>query len=75
MAMTLALESPALVSDIVAVDNAPVDAALQSEFPVYIRGMQKVDDAHVKKQSEADAILQEYAKVRSGQSRAFWAES
>jgi pimeloyl-ACP methyl ester carboxylesterase len=51
-AMTLALRSPDLVANIVAVDNAPVDAALKNDFGGYVT-----------KQSEADTILQEYAEV------------
>ncbi|OIW29882.1 alpha/beta-hydrolase [Coniochaeta ligniaria NRRL 30616] len=59
-AMTLALRSPELVRDIIAVDNAPVDAVLQSDFARYIQGMKKVDEAGVTRQSEADKILADY---------------
>lgn len=62
-AMTLALSHPDVPSSIVAVDNAPVDAALKSDFWGYVKGMYKVADAKVKSQKEADAILQEFAKV------------
>lgn len=63
-AMALALQSPHSVADIVAVDNAPVDALLGSDFSSYIRGMKKVDQSHVTKLAEADKILQEVEKVR-----------
>lgn len=63
-AMALALQSPDSVADIVAVDNAPVDALLGSNFSSYIRGMKKVDQSHVTKLAEADKILQEVEKVR-----------
>ncbi|TDZ27495.1 Abhydrolase domain-containing protein [Colletotrichum trifolii] len=56
-AMTLALTSPELVQNIVAVDNAPVDAVLESAFGKYIQGMKKIEAANVTKQAEADEIL------------------
>ncbi|KAG9232978.1 prolyl oligopeptidase-like protein [Amylocarpus encephaloides] len=59
-AMTLALRSPELVSDIVSVDNAPIDAALLSSFGKYVQGMKKIEDANVTRQAEADAILKDY---------------
>ncbi|KAF4459365.1 alpha beta fold family [Fusarium albosuccineum] len=58
--MALALRSPELVADIVAVDNAPVDVTLGRDFAEYIRGMKKIQDAKVTRQSEADEILAEY---------------
>ncbi|KAF4120124.1 Pimeloyl-ACP methyl ester carboxylesterase [Geosmithia morbida] len=57
--MTLALRSPELVSNIVSVDNAPVDKILGREFPKYVRAMKQIQDAKVGRQSEADKILQE----------------
>lgn len=59
-AMTLALRSPDLVRDIVAVDNAPVDAALRSDFSKYIQAMKRIEAAGVTRQAEADKILAEY---------------
>jgi len=58
--MTLALRTPEKIHDIVSVDNAPVDAALLSNFGKYIQAMRKIEEAHVTRQSEADKILQEY---------------
>lgn len=63
--MTLALSSPELVSDIVAVDNAPVDVTLSRDFPKYVRAMKKIQDAQTTRQAEADRILEEVEKVRS----------
>ncbi|KAJ0271516.1 hypothetical protein COL940_010969 [Colletotrichum noveboracense] len=60
--MTLALESPDLVKDIVAVDNAPVDAVLESGFGKYIQGMRRIESANVTRQAEADQILKEYER-------------
>jgi pimeloyl-ACP methyl ester carboxylesterase len=55
--MTLALRSPSLIANIIPVDNAPVDAALKSDFGTYVKGMRKIEEARVTKQSEADDIL------------------
>lgn len=59
----MALQSPESVANLVAVDNAPVDAALRSNFAHYIRGMKKVDSAGVTRQSEAEEILREYEEA------------
>ncbi|KAK2612933.1 hypothetical protein QQS21_001044 [Conoideocrella luteorostrata] len=59
-AMTLALHSPEIISNIVAVDNAPVDVALNSDFSKYIRGMKKIQEANITRQAEADVILRHF---------------
>ncbi|CAF9936766.1 MAG: hypothetical protein HETSPECPRED_010451, partial [Heterodermia speciosa] len=59
---TLALRSPTLVEAVIPVDNAPVDAALKSDFVRYIQGLRSINDAAVIKQIEADSILQKYEK-------------
>ncbi|KAK4193076.1 Alpha/Beta hydrolase protein [Podospora australis] len=61
-AMTLSLQEPDLVANIVSVDNAPVDARLESDFARYIQGMKKIDAADVSRQAEADKILEPYEK-------------
>lgn len=61
--MTVALRNPDSCASIIAVDNAPVDAALSSDFPKFVMGMQKVEEAKVKTSKEADQILEPYAKV------------
>lgn len=61
--MTLALRSPRLVRDVVAVDNAPVDAVLGSDFAKYVRAMKKIEDADVSSLKEADAIMAEVEEV------------
>ncbi|KAJ9142733.1 Alpha/beta-hydrolase [Pleurostoma richardsiae] len=61
-AMTVALRSPDLVNNIIAVDNAPVDASLGSDFGKYIQAMKKVEAAGVKSLKEADKILEEVEK-------------
>lgn len=61
--MTVALHKPEIIANLISVDNAPVDAALKSDFGKYVQGMRKVEDAQVQKQSDADAILQEFEEV------------
>ena len=61
--MTLALRAPQLIERLVSVDNAPIDAALFSEFTRYIQGMQKIEDSGVSRQVEADEILQGYEEA------------
>lgn len=58
--MTLALDQPSLISNIIAVDNAPMDAALGRNFASYIRGMKHIEEAGATRQSEADKILSAY---------------
>lgn len=59
----MALRTPERVSGLIPVDNAPVNAALKSDFPKYVRGMQHVESQMVKKQSEANKILEDYEEV------------
>ena len=61
--MTMALRDPSCCANIIAVDNAPVDAALTSDFPRYVEGMRKVEERRVNSQKEADQILEPYAKA------------
>ncbi|TWU74733.1 hypothetical protein ED733_005550 [Metarhizium rileyi] len=61
-AMVVALRSPEIVSNFVAVDNAPVDVALNGDFSKYIRGMHMVQSAKITRRAEADAILQKFEK-------------
>lgn len=56
-AMVLALKNPALVKFLVSVDNAPVDAAISSDFARYVRCMKEIELAQVSKQSEADEMM------------------
>jgi pimeloyl-ACP methyl ester carboxylesterase len=60
--MTLALEHPEMFESVIPVDNAPVDAALKSDFHSYVQGMKEVERLDPSKQSEADDILKPYAK-------------
>lgn len=62
-AMVVALRKRVRISNLIPVDNAPVDAALKSYFHSYVKGMRAVANAEVKKQSEADAILKDYEEA------------
>ena len=59
VAMTLALRRPKSYSALIPVDNAPLDAALKSDFGAYVNAMKKIEDHRppITKQSEADKIL------------------
>jgi len=61
--MVVALQSPARVGALVSVDNAPVDAVLRGDFAKYVKGMRKILNAGVTRQSEADAILTEFEEA------------
>ncbi|KAG0135155.1 Alpha/Beta hydrolase protein [Tuber indicum] len=58
-AMTIALRKPSIISSIIAVDNAPIEAALHSSFGGYVRAMRKIEDSHLAEAKAADAILAE----------------
>ncbi|EMC96883.1 hypothetical protein BAUCODRAFT_430976 [Baudoinia panamericana UAMH 10762] len=59
-AMTVVLRHKVRISNLIPVDNAPIDAALKSDFGKYVQAMRKIEEAGCKRQSEADAILQDY---------------
>jgi hypothetical protein len=61
--MTVALRSPDLLSSLISVDNAPVDAVLNGDFAKYVQGMKKVEEIGPKKQADADSVLISYEKV------------
>lgn len=61
--MAVSLRQPNLVRDIIAVDNAPIEAMLGSPFGRYVQAMRRIEDANLQKQSEADSILKEYEPV------------
>lgn len=63
--MTLALRSPRQIGALIPVDNAPVDAALKSDFTKYVQGMREIEAAIITKAAEADLILQKYEEVGS----------
>ncbi len=67
--MTVALRNPSKVGNLISVDNAPIDAALKSDFGKYIQGMRQIEDTQVSKQAEADYILQKYEEVSYGRQR------
>ncbi|KAI8138194.1 Alpha/Beta hydrolase protein, partial [Fennellomyces sp. T-0311] len=58
--MTTALQNPSVVKKLVVVDIAPFSLPLSNDFAAYIDAMRKIDAANLKKQSDADKMLQEY---------------
>lgn len=58
--MAVALRKQVKIGSLIPVDNAPVDAALKSDFSKYIVGMRKIEESSVKTMKEADQILQSY---------------
>ncbi|KAJ5698709.1 Alpha/Beta hydrolase protein [Penicillium macrosclerotiorum] len=67
-ALTVALHSPNLVSNIVAVDNCPIHLPLVADFSRYLEGMKEIDKMQVRTHVEAEEILRRYeqsAAVRS----------
>lgn len=63
--MALALKSPDLINDLVSVDNAPIDAVLESDFSKYVQAMKRIEEAGVTRQAEADKILKDYEESLS----------
>ncbi|KAA8898308.1 hypothetical protein TRICI_006569 [Trichomonascus ciferrii] len=59
-AMAVSLRRPGLVSSLIPVDNAPIDARLTSAFPLYVRGMKDVERSQPKSQKEAVEVMQKY---------------
>ncbi|TKA68451.1 hypothetical protein B0A55_07724 [Friedmanniomyces simplex] len=59
-AMTIALRHKVPIGSLIPIDNAPVDAALKSDFGKYVQGMKRIEEAKCKKQSDADAVLADY---------------
>ncbi|KAI9672424.1 MAG: hypothetical protein M1829_004503 [Trizodia sp. TS-e1964] len=64
-AMTVALRFPSLLQSIISVDNAPIDAALKSDFAWYVQGMRKIEEAQLTSRKAADEILQSYEEVHA----------
>ncbi|PSK56595.1 hypothetical protein B9Z65_6219 [Elsinoe australis] len=62
VAMAICLRRRVPVANLVSIDNAPVDAALKSDFGTYCVGMRAIAAAGVKSLSEADKILAGYEK-------------
>jgi hypothetical protein len=63
-ALTLALHSPKLVSNVVAVDNCPINLPIGPDFLTYLEGMAKVEQQPVRTHAEADEIIRQFELVR-----------
>lgn len=62
--MNLALKHITPLDRMVVVDMAPVKVKLSTEFAKYVKSMKEIQDAQVKKQSEADTIMKKTVSVR-----------
>ncbi|PYI30222.1 alpha/beta-hydrolase [Aspergillus indologenus CBS 114.80] len=61
-AMTLALESPNLIKDVVAIDNGPIHLPLRSDFLRYLQGLARLQEERITSHRQADEILAAYEK-------------
>ncbi|EHA24050.1 hypothetical protein ASPNIDRAFT_180050, partial [Aspergillus niger ATCC 1015] len=61
-ALTLALESPTLIKDVVAIDNCPIRLPLESDFVRYLEGLARLRDERITDHLQADKILSQYEK-------------
>ncbi|OKP07370.1 Abhydrolase domain-containing protein C22H12.03 [Penicillium subrubescens] len=59
-ALTLALHSPKLVYNVVAVDNCPINLPIGPDFLTYLEGMAKVEQHTVRTHAEADEIIRQF---------------
>ncbi|KAK9451881.1 Alpha/Beta hydrolase protein [Limtongia smithiae] len=59
-AMAVALRRPELVDAVVAVDNAPIDAALSSDIPRYVDALRRIERMGLKSVNDAFAVLGKY---------------
>ncbi|KAK6349744.1 hypothetical protein TWF696_006023 [Orbilia brochopaga] len=60
VAMSVALRSPTLIQDIIAVDNAPISAQLSGQFGRYVQAMNRIEATPIISTKEADDILAAY---------------
>lgn len=67
-AMAVSLRRPELVDTVISVDNAPIDARLSSEIPVYVQALRTVDRMGLKSTKDAFEVLGKYEKVSNGHS-------
>ncbi|PYH84171.1 alpha/beta-hydrolase [Aspergillus uvarum CBS 121591] len=61
-ALTLSLESPDLIKDVVAIDNGPIHLPLQSDFLGYLQGLARLQEERITSHRHADEILAAYEK-------------
>ncbi|PYH46827.1 alpha/beta-hydrolase [Aspergillus saccharolyticus JOP 1030-1] len=64
-ALILALESPNLIKDVVAIDNCPIHLPLEEDFVRYLQGLARLRELPITSHRQADGILAAYEKVRS----------
>ena len=52
-----------MVSDLVAIDNGPIDLPLSPDFQKYLDSMANIEQQKVRTHIEADQILRDYESV------------
>ncbi|KAI9019360.1 Alpha/Beta hydrolase protein [Phycomyces nitens] len=58
--METAFKAPSTISKLIVVDMPPVSLKVSRNFAAYIEAMKEIEQANVRKQSEADAILAQH---------------
>ncbi|KAK9236627.1 Alpha/Beta hydrolase protein [Lipomyces kononenkoae] len=61
-AMAVALRRPDIVESMIAVDNAPIDAALGSDIPKYVQALRSIDRMGLRSVKDAFEVLGKYEK-------------
>ncbi|KAL5358363.1 Alpha/Beta hydrolase protein [Aspergillus floccosus] len=64
-ALALALHSPAMISNVIAVDNGPIRLPIPAEFQRYLVALAKVQQSQIKSHAEGDRILADYEAASS----------
>jgi pimeloyl-ACP methyl ester carboxylesterase len=58
--MELALRNPTIPSKLVVIDMSPIRIKLSTEYNTHVQAMREINAAQLKRQKEADLILQKY---------------
>lgn len=58
--MTLALRRPEIASKLIVIDMAPIPIKLSGEYQHHVEAMREINRLQLKKQKEADKVLQQY---------------
>ncbi|RDL31537.1 uncharacterized protein BP5553_09746 [Venustampulla echinocandica] len=62
IALTVALQCPESVGNVIAIDNIPIHLPLSDDFHQYIEALKRVEQAKVTTHAQADFIVREYEK-------------
>ncbi|KAK9243866.1 Alpha/Beta hydrolase protein [Lipomyces tetrasporus] len=61
-AMAIALRRPDIVDSLIAVDNAPIDAALGTDIPKYVQALRSIEKMGLRSMKDAFEVLGKYEK-------------